>query len=247
VGGSGRPGSPVLATTAATTNRPAPALSPAIEVCRLPPAPYDTIWAWQKARAEAVAAGASPEALALVEHRPVYTMGRLTDPAHLLVDEEALRARGAEVCWIDRGGDVTWHGPGQLTGYPILDLNRLGRDLHAYVAALEGVLIDLAATYGVVATRAPGRPGVWVGEAKLAAIGIKVGWGWVSYHGFALNVDPDLSWYEPIVPCGLHGYGVTSLARLVGRPLRVEEVVGRLVPIFEERFGVRLTPPPSGK
>jgi lipoate-protein ligase B len=235
----------VSATTAATANRPATrALSPAIEVRRLPSAPYETIWAWQKARAAAVAAGEAPEVLALVEHRPVYTMGRLADPAHLLVDEATLRARGAEVCRTDRGGDVTWHGPGQLTGYPILDLNRVGRDLHAYVATLEETLIRLAATYGVTATRAPGRPGVWIDEAKLAAIGIKVGRGWVSYHGFALNVDPDLGWFEPIVPCGLHGYGVTSLARLVGRPVSVEEVEGRLVPIFEEQLGMRLTATP---
>ena len=220
----------------------APPLPGAIELRRLAGQPYGAVGEWQRARAGAVAGGAAPEVLALVEHRPVYTMGPRTDPAHLGAGEDTLRARGAEVCWIDRGGDVTWHGPGQLTGYPILDLRRLRRDLHAYVEALEGLLIDLLAGYGLPATRAAGRPGVWVGDEKVAAIGIKVARGWVSYHGFALNVDPDLDWFSPIVPCGLHGYGVTSIARLIGRPVALDEVVDRLVPRFEARFGLRLLP-----
>ncbi|MGH2350204.1 MAG: lipoyl(octanoyl) transferase LipB, partial [Chloroflexota bacterium] len=133
-----------------------------VELYRLTSAPYAETWAWQRERAAAVATGAAPEALLLLEHPPVYTLGRRTDPSHLLRTEAELRALGADVFWIDRGGDVTWHGPGQLTGYPILDLRRRGRDLHAYVFALEGLLIDLAASYGVAAQRSPGRPGVWV-------------------------------------------------------------------------------------
>jgi lipoate-protein ligase B len=217
-----------------------------VELHRIPAGPYAEIWDWQRRRAAAVAAGTAAQVLALVEHHPVYTMGRRADPAHLLEDEASLRARGAEVHWIDRGGDVTWHGPGQLTGYPILDLRCVGRDLHAYVDALESLLIDLAATYGVVAGRAAGRPGIWVGDAKLAAIGIKVARGWVSYHGFALNVDPDLRWFDPIVPCGLHGCGVTSLARLLGRPVAVDEVADRLVPLFESRFAVAVAVADAG-
>ncbi len=186
-----------------------------------------------------MAAVAAPEALLLVEHPPVYTMGPRTDPAHLLLSEDELRDRGAEVHWIDRGGDVTWHGPGQLVGYPILELGKRGRDLHAYVFALEQALIDVAGTYGVEAHRAEGRTGVWVGDEKLAAIGIKVQ-RWVSYHGFALNVDPDLAWFEPIVPCGLHGYGVTSLALLLDRPVGVDEVAERVAQAFARRFEVRL-------
>jgi lipoate-protein ligase B len=177
--------------------------------------------------------------LLLVEHPPVYTMGPRTDPAHLLLSEDELRARGADVHWIDRGGDVTWHGPGQLVGYPILDLGKRARDLHAYVFALEQALIEVAGTYGVAAHRAEGRTGVWVGDEKLAAIGIKVQ-RWVSYHGFALNVDPDLAWFEPIVPCGLHEYGVTSLARLLDRPVPVDEVAERVAQAFARRFEVRL-------
>ncbi|MDQ3701299.1 MAG: lipoyl(octanoyl) transferase LipB [Chloroflexota bacterium] len=221
-----------------------------IERVWLPPAPYAVIWEWQCQRAAAVAQGAAPEALALVEHRPVYTMGRRADPGHLLRSEAELRALGAEVCWIDRGGDVTWHGPGQLTGYPILDLQHRGRDLHAYVFALEELIIRLAAGYGITAQRAAGRPGVWVGDEKLAAIGIKVVRGWVSYHGWAINVDPDLHWFEWIVPCGLHGCGVTSLARLLGCRVTVADVADRMTALFEERFGpvaraegeARLTP-----
>ncbi len=233
--------------TPATFSSTGPAHGPPagaeIELRRLAGQPYGPIWAWQRARAGAVAQGTAPEALALVEHRPVYTMGPRTDPAHLLAGEETLRAGGAEVCWIDRGGDVTWHGPGQITAYPILDLRRVRRDLHAYVNALEGLLIDLLAGYGLTAARAAGRPGVWVADEKVAAVGIKVARGWVSYHGFALNVDPDLDWFAPIVPCGLHGYGVTSLARLVGRSVSIDEVVARLVPLFEARFGARLVAP----
>ena len=143
--------------------------------------------------------------------------------------------------WVDRGGDATWHGPGQLTGYPILDLSRRGRDLHAYVETLEQLLIDVAASYGVAAARWPCRPGIWVGEQKLAAVGVKITHGWVSYHGFALNAAPDLSWFAHIVPCGLHDAGVTSLAKLLGAEPDIEEVAQRIAARFARQFEVRLT------
>ncbi len=212
---------------------------PLVELYQLRAAPYPETWEWQRRRAAAVAAGEAREALLLVEHPPVYTLGRRADRAHLLRSEDELRALGAGVFWIDRGGDVTWHGPGQVVGYPILDLGRRGRDLHAYVRALEQVLIDVASSFGIDATRAEGRPGVWVGEEKLAAIGIHVS-RWVSYHGFALNADPDLAWFEHIVPCGLHGYRATSLARLLGRPVSWEEAAARVAAAFARRFGARL-------
>jgi lipoyl(octanoyl) transferase len=208
------------------------------EIIRLSDAPYLETWGLQRERAAAVAARCATEALLLVEHTPVYTLGHRTDREHLLRSEAELRALGAEVVSVDRGGDVTWHGPGQLTGYPILDLGRRGRDLHAYVRNVEQLIIDLAATYDIEAHRFPGRPGVWVGQEKLAAIGIKVLRGWISYHGFAVNVDPDLRWFDHIVPCGLHGCGVTSLARLLDRTVSVDEVAGRLGPLFEKRFAV---------
>jgi len=207
-----------------------------VDLIRLRNAPYAETWRWQQARAVAVADGKAPETLVLLEHPPVYTMGRRSDPAHLLASEAELRARGAEVFWIDRGGDATWHGPGQLVGYPILNLAQRGRDLHVYVFELEQLLIDVAATYGIIAERATERTGIWVGDEKVAAIGIKVQ-RWVSYHGFALNVDPELSWFEQIVPCGLHGYGVTSIARLLGRPVDFEEVADRAADAFRAHFG----------
>jgi lipoate-protein ligase B len=199
-------------------------------------APYVPTWELQQTRARGVAAGTHQEALLLVEHTPVFTLGRRTDGDHLLHTEEELRALGADVVPVDRGGDVTWHGPGQITGYPILDLKPRGRDLHAYVTTLEQLIIDVAGSYGISAHRAAGMPGVWVGTEKVAALGVKVMHGWVSYHGFALNVDPNLGWFEHIVPCGLHGYGVTSLSRLLGRRVRWEDAAERVTEAFARLF-----------
>lgn len=205
---------------------------------------YCPAWAWQVARARAVAAGEAPEAVALVEHAPTYTLGRAADASHLLLDAAAYAARGAEVVPVDRGGDVTWHGPGQLTGYPILHLGRRGRDIHGYVRSLEACLVEVAATYGIAAHRAEGRPGIWVGDAKLAAIGVKVA-RWVTFHGFALNVAPDLGWFDLMVPCGLHGFGVTSVAALTGHAPPMGEVAGRLATALAARFDLGLgTPTP---
>lgn len=217
--------------------------TPPVEVYRLNQAPYVPVWDWQRQRAAAVAAGDAPEAVLLVEHLPVYTTGRRGDPANLGAGEAALRALGAEVHWTDRGGDVTWHGPGQLVVYPILDLNHRGRDLHAHVHGLEQVIIDVAASYGITAGRAAGKPGVWVNERKLAALGVRFSRGWVSYHGFALNVAPDLRWFEAVVPCGIHGAGVTSLALELGAAPSIEEVAGRVQYTLAARFSARLLAP----
>ncbi|HEU5317463.1 MAG TPA: lipoyl(octanoyl) transferase LipB [Chloroflexota bacterium] len=199
-------------------------------------APYVSTWEWQRARAEAVGDREAPEALLLVEHLPVYTLGQRSDPAHLLHDQSALRALGADVVWSDRGGDVTWHGPGQITGYPILDLNTRGRDLHAYVTNIEQLLIDVCSAYGIEAHRADGMPGVWVGREKVAAIGVRFTRRWVTYHGFALNVSNDVAWFEHIVPCGLHGFGVTTLSRLLGRTVEWEEAAQRVSLCFDRLF-----------
>lgn len=200
-------------------------------------APYVPTWDWQRERAAAVGDGAAHEALLLVEHAPVYTLGTRSDRANLLLDESSLRSLGADVVWSDRGGDVTWHGPGQITGYPILDLTRRWRDVHRYVAALEQLLIDVCAVFGVTAHRAAGMPGVWVARAKVAAIGVRVTRRWVTYHGFALNVCNDASWFAQIVPCGLHGYEVTSLSRLVGRTVAWDEAAEHVDRQFDRHFG----------
>lgn len=153
--------------------------------------------------------------LLLVEHEPVYTLGRGTRSSSLPLPVEALRARGATVAEVERGGDVTWHGPGQLVGYPIIDLRRQREDLHWYLRQLEQALIGALGALGLAAEPDPGRTGVWTGGRKIASIGIHVK-QWVTLHGFALNVDPDLSWFDAIVPCGIAGVQMTSVARELG-------------------------------
>lgn len=193
--------------------------------CRLsPPQPYLAVWAWQRQLAAARAAGQLGDLLLLLEHEHVYTLGRRGDAAHLLADAATLARLGATCHRVDRGGDITYHGPGQLVGYPIVRLRGAGRGVRAYVSALETALIEVAAAFGIAATALPGRPGVWVGRQKLAALGITVSQG-VAYHGFALNVAPDLAYFARIVPCGIADAGVTSLAALLGRAVAVEEVV----------------------
>ncbi|MDR2551193.1 MAG: lipoyl(octanoyl) transferase LipB [Desulfobulbus sp.] len=148
----------------------------------------------------------------LVEHPPVYTLGRHGSRAHLGVDEHFLRAKGIEVVTVERGGEITYHGPGQLVVYPILDLRRRWLGLRDYVSLLEELMLRLAADCGVVAGRDPRNHGVWVGDDKLGSIGIAIRHG-IAFHGLALNVDPDLEPFAWINPCGLAGIGMTSLAR----------------------------------
>ncbi len=175
--------------------------------------------------------------LVLVEHDPpVITLGRGADAAHVVAPRERLAREGVEVHETQRGGDVTYHGPGQIVGYPILRLDLHGRDVHRYLRDLEETLIRLLARFGIQGERARGMTGVWVGREKVAAIGVAIS-RWVTWHGFALNVDPDLAHFGLIVPCGLQGMGVTSLARLLGRPITVAEVKGPLVECLVEVFG----------
>lgn len=165
----------------------------------------------RQARLARIAGTLDHDVLLLVEHDPVYTLGRGTRASSLPVTADQLEARGATVTSIERGGDVTWHGPGQLVGYPILDLQRHRPDLHWYLRRLELALIGALDAVGVAAQTSPGRTGVWTGDRKIASIGIHVK-QWVTLHGFALNVCPDLAWFEQIVPCGLDGVVMTSVA-----------------------------------
>ncbi len=164
------------------------------------------------------------DTLLLLEHPPVITLGRNSDPAHVLHDEAELARRGVELHEIGRGGDVTYHGPGQLVGYPVIRLAGSEKDAHAYLRNLEQGLIGVAAHYGIEAGRVEGMTGIWVGDEKLAAIGVRLSTGWITSHGFALNVTTDLEGFSTIVPCGIRGRGVTSLARLLGRSVDLEEV-----------------------
>ena len=150
--------------------------------------------------------------LLLVEHDPVYTLGRGTLASSLPIPVDVLRARGADVVEIERGGDVTWHGPGQLVGYPIFHLSQHREDLHWYLRAVEQALINALAALGLPGDRIPGKTGVWTRGRKIASIGIHVK-QWVTLHGFALNIEPDLSWFEAIVPCGIDGVVMTSVQR----------------------------------
>ncbi|MGH7360257.1 MAG: lipoyl(octanoyl) transferase LipB, partial [Candidatus Methylomirabilales bacterium] len=170
--------------------------------------PYTDALALMRALGTARQRGEVPDLLLTCEHPPVITLGRGARSEHLLLRREDLAARGIALHEVERGGDVTYHGPGQLMLYPILDLSRLGRDLHAFLRTLERVLIETVASFGVVAAARPGLTGVWVGEAKLASIGIHVS-RWVTWHGAALNVSTDLDAFSAIVPCGLAGVRMT--------------------------------------
>ena len=184
-------------------------------------------------------AGAIPDTLLLLEHPHVYTLGRNAKTENLLISAEQLAARGAQVFEIDRGGDVTYHGPGQLVGYPILDLAEHRRDIAWYVRSLEEVLIEVVREYGIQAGRLAGARGVWVGNDKLAAMGVHIS-RWVTSHGFAFNVNTDLRYFDCIVPCGLRDKGVTSLQKLLGRPVEMDEVTERVARQFGRVFEVEM-------
>jgi lipoate-protein ligase B len=184
-----------------------------------------------------LAADEERASLVLVEHDPpVITLGRRASDAHVLAAPQRLAAEGIELHHTGRGGDVTYHGPGQLVAYPILRVDRHGRDVHRYIRDLEEVIIRVLAAFDVEGRRLTGLTGVWVGEAKVAAIGVAVK-RWVSYHGVALNVCPNLSHFDLIVPCGIEDRTVTSLARILGRKVSVGEVKPLLVDRLTETFG----------
>jgi lipoyl(octanoyl) transferase len=176
-----------------------------------------------------------PDQLLLLEHDPVFTLGRNARSENVLFPAESLRERGFEVFETGRGGDVTYHGPGQVVGYPILDLAPDRCDVHRYVRDLEEVMIRTCADYGVPAGRVEGMTGTWVGPDKIGAIGVRIA-RWVTSHGFAFNVATDLSAFDLIVPCGIRGRGVTSLDRLLGRPVALGEVMDRLASHFATAF-----------
>ena len=179
-----------------------------------------------------------PDQLLLVEHPHVYTLGKSGDKAHLLKGLAELAAIDAEFVEIDRGGDITYHGPGQLVAYPILDLDRHFTDIHKYLRELEEVVILVCAEYGITAGRIEGLTGVWIGDQKICAFGIRSS-RWVTMHGLALNVNSDLSYFGHIIPCGIEDKQVTSLQALLGREVSIAEVKEHLVRHFCERFDMR--------
>ena len=178
----------------------------------------------QERLVEARRAGEAPDTLLLLEHPPVVTLGRGAHAENVLLDEAALRERGIELHDAGRGGDVTYHGPGQLVGYPVIALLGSRRDAHRYLRSLEEGLISALATFGIEAARVPGLTGAWVDARKIAAIGVRIGTGWITSHGFALNVGDDLTGFDTIVPCGIRDRGVTSITRETGRSYDPESV-----------------------
>jgi lipoate-protein ligase B len=185
-------------------------------VCTAGKLPYEDSWSLQQALREARRRQTIPDLLLLVEHPPTYTLGRSSSPEHLLIDRATLKAvHGIDVFDIERGGSATYHGPGQLVGYPIIDLKRRGRDVHQFIRLLEEVLMRTLAEFNLSARTSEGLTGVWVADNKIASIGIHVR-HWITMHGFALNVAPDLSHFQWIQPCGLDNKVITSMAAQLG-------------------------------
>ena len=182
-------------------------------------------------------AGEVPDTLLLLEHPHVITLGSGSHAENVLVSPEERAERGIELFETGRGGDVTYHGPGQLVGYPILDLKPDRQDLHRYLRDLEEMLIGVLGEFGLAAGRKEGLTGVWVDDRKLAAIGVRVSSGWITSHGFALNVTTDLSFFGAIVPCGIRDHGVGSISQEAGRPVSLAEAEAAVVRQMERVFG----------
>ena len=204
--------------------------------------PYGEVLEMQRAIAAERIAGARPDTLLLVEHDPVVTLGRSTKREHLLLSQKALEARGVALFDIERGGDVTFHGPGQLVGYPIFDLQQHRQDLHWYLRQLEQALIDTLAAYDVKGGRVDKYTGVWVGDRKIASIGVHAR-SWVTWHGFALNVSTDLSYFDLMVPCGISGVTMTSLVHEANRPIPLDEVSRQVIAAFASAFDLHPSAP----
>ena len=200
---------------------------------------YREAWDLQRTLVEERAQGRSGDSLLLLEHPPTYTLGRRGRESDLLLPRRELERRGAAVYDVDRGGEVTFHGPGQLVGYPIIGLRSWGGPLK-YVRALEATLIAGLDTFGIHAGRIEGLTGVWANDAKIAAIGVRISRG-VTSHGFALNVGTDLAWFQHIVPCGIPDHDVTSMERLLGRSLELQKVAAVAAEVFGRKMGLRMT------
>ncbi len=208
-----------------------------LAVRRLGRVDYADGLALQKTLVDERTRGEIPDQLLLLEHPDVITLGVKTrnDRSHVLESPESLASKGVGLFETGRGGDVTYHGPGQLVGYPILDLQPDRCDVHRYVRDLEEVLIRAVAGFGIDAGRVAGLTGIWVGQEKLAAIGVRIS-RWVTSHGFALNVNTDLSRFGLIVPCGITDRGVTSMERLLGHPIPMAEVEDAVIEAFRSVF-----------
>ncbi len=192
---------------------------------------YKAVWDLQKEMQQQRINGNIEDTLILVEHDPVYTLGKNANEDHLLQS----RDESVDVFNIERGGDITFHGPGQLVGYPILDLSNYKKSVSWYMRTLEQVLIDTLIEFKIIAQRNDGLTGVWVGDEKIAALGVRIS-RWVTMHGFALNVNPDLSFYDGIIPCGIFDHGVTSMEQLLGETQNNDNVKNMVIEKFNKYF-----------
>jgi lipoate-protein ligase B len=192
---------------------------------------YKAVWDLQKEMQQQRIKGDIEDTLILVEHDPVYTLGKNANDDHLLQS----RDQSVDVFNIERGGDITFHGPGQLVGYPILDLSNYKKSVSWYMRTLEQVLIDTLIEFKIIAQRNDGLTGVWVGDEKIAALGVRIS-RWVTMHGFALNVNPNLSFYDGIIPCGIFDHGVTSMEQLLGETQNNDNVKNMVIKKFNKYF-----------
>jgi lipoyl(octanoyl) transferase len=198
--------------------------------------------AMQERAVERLRSGEDSERLLLLEHPHVFTLGRGADGRNILADRQQLESHSIEVHETGRGGDVTYHGPGQLVGYPIINLKPDRCDVHRYVRDVEETLIRTIGDFGITGTRIAGLTGVWVGNEKIAAIGVRIA-RWITSHGFALNVNTDLDYFRMIVPCGITDKGVTSISRVLGRTVDIQEVARAVTRHFSEVFEREMTSP----
>ncbi len=202
-----------------------------IDILDLGVSPFKEVWDLQKELVKKRQNGQINDTLILAEHEPVYTLGKNADENHILQNTP----RDVKTYQIERGGDVTFHGPGQLVGYPILDLHNYKKSISCYMRGLEQLIIDTLAEFTVTADRKDGLTGVWVGDEKIAALGVRVT-RWITMHGFSLNVLPDLTYYSGIIPCGIFEYGVTSMANLLADEVTVDSVKQVLTEKFMNQF-----------
>jgi len=204
--------------------------------CNLGLIDYKEAWDLQKETYELRVENKIPDVLYLLEHPNTYTFGKSADHKNLVGSEEYLNSNKISVYDIDRGGDITYHGPGQIVGYPIISLENWQQDTHKYLRALEETIISTCAEYDIAGGRVPKYTGVWVEDRKIAAIGIKVT-RWVTMHGFAFNVNTDLSFFKGIIPCGISDKDVTSIKRETGGEINMDDVKPKIVNHFKEIFG----------
>lgn len=198
--------------------------------------PYGEAWDLQYRLHSLRREGKIEDTLLLLEHPHTYTLGKTADRANLIGSDQYLEENGIKVFEIDRGGDITYHGPGQLVGYPIIDLQKWKPDSHLYLRTLEEMMIDVLADYGITAGRKDGFTGVWISEEKIAAIGIKIS-RWVTMHGFAFNINTDLNLFSGIIPCGIKDKEVTSLSKILGREIDMDEIKSKIKNRFAFHFG----------